>query len=164
MIPSFFPTFNRTASYWFSPVACCVAFRQRWNERRHARGDRYERSIRMITRVTLRNAKWRKKKPRIAFVNRRVVPRGNECKCIEIQIIISSRRIVCPIAYTRIRWDTVGIGVCTRKRIKGWDKGRLCYFFSSVLVFTIVSLSICSSCCPNRLLPIRLLCQIYLLL
>lgn len=72
---------------------------------------------------------------RIANVNERVAPRGNECKCIEIPIIILSRRIVCPIAYTG---DTPGIRVdgdaCARKRIKGWDEGRLCYFLSATLV------------------------------
>lgn len=29
------------------------------------------------------------------------VPSGNECKCIEIQIIILSRRIVCSIARSK---------------------------------------------------------------
>lgn len=50
------------------------------------------------------------------------VPRGNECKCIEIQIIILSRRIVCPIAYAGIQSAVVLVRV---KGLKGGIRGLL---------------------------------------
>lgn len=61
----------------------------------------------------------KREKERVEGGRRGLLPRrGNECKCIEIQIIILSRRIVCPIAYAGIQSAR---GACARKRIKGWE-------------------------------------------
>lgn len=76
------------------------------------------------------SAKWRKKKPR---GSRSVAPWGNECKCIEIQIIILSRRIA--YAPLHIYQDTPGyisvVVLLRAKGLKGGIRGDR-YFLSSL--------------------------------
>jgi len=67
---------------------------------------------------------------------------ANECKCIEIQIIILSRRIACLIAYAEIQ-STVAL-VCV-KGLKGRIRGLLFPLVRTSVYSVYRLLSYCSS-------------------
>lgn len=123
-----------------------IAFRQQRNERR-----RHDQSIRMITSVTLRDMKRNSRgdlcrdengSSREGEGTTEEVSLGNECKCIEIQIIILSRRIVCSIARSLSlrKGDGVLLHSCGGgSREKGnIDKARECCFLSSLYTLTCI--------------------------
>lgn len=124
-----------------------IAFRQQRNERR-----RHDQSIRMITSVTLRDMKRNSRgdlcrdengSSREGEGTTEEVSLGNECKCIEIQIIILSRRIVCSIARSLSlrKGDGVLLHSCGGgSREKGnIDRARECCFLSSLYTLTRTS-------------------------